>query len=177
MVKVLLQKYNNKIYKLFGRMDFFQDEEEDIRTLKKKYDIKCVSVFDHWLTEEEYINTVTNYSEKFTDKNVAKQYTNYEKLFLNFYSYLYNNTALYGRLYCNRSRGCFITFDTEQEYLSYVLLSIREQLFLEIVLPEYKVVIDGNYDLTHILLTKKDYPEGLEVISKIIKDQGLFILE
>ncbi|MCC8418248.1 MAG: hypothetical protein LN590_01230 [Rickettsia endosymbiont of Glossina mortisans submortisans] len=176
MVKAVLQRDKNKIYKLFGRMDFFQDEEEDIKTLKKKYDIKRISVFDHWLNDEEYLNAIMNYSEKFRDINVEKQYTNYEQLFLNFYSYLYNNTIVYGRLYCNRSRGGFVTFDTEQEYLSHVLLSIREQLFLEIVLPEYRVVIDGNYDLTHILLTKKDYLEGLEAISKIAKAHGLYIL-
>lgn len=176
MVKAVLQKDKNKIYKLFERMDFFQDDD-NIEYLKKDYIIKCISVFDHWLNDEEYLNTVMNYSENFKDKDIAKQYTNYEQLFLNFYSYLYNNTIVYGRLYCNRFSGGFITFDTEQEYLSHILLSIREQLFLEIVLPEYKVVIDGNYDLTHILLTKKDYPEGLEKVSKIIKEHGLFILE
>ncbi|MGI4752415.1 MAG: hypothetical protein ACRYE8_01635, partial [Janthinobacterium lividum] len=101
-----------------------------------------------------------------------KKYYYYEQSFIKFYLYLFNNTKVYARF-----DRIFASFDSQEEYLSHVLLSVRERLFLKIVLPEYHAIIDGGHDLTDILKVKKNYPEGLEAISKIVKDHRLFIID
>ncbi|WP_395476477.1 hypothetical protein [Rickettsia endosymbiont of Pantilius tunicatus] len=35
----------------------------------------------------------------------------------------------------------------------------------------------SSHDLTDILKVKKNYPEGLEAMSKIVKDHRIFILD
>ncbi|CEO17911.1 hypothetical protein RMONA_07800 [Rickettsia monacensis] len=111
------------------------------------------------------------YQRKFNSKENKEKYYQYEQLFVKFYLYLFNNTKVYARF-----DRLFISFDSQEEYLSHVLLSIRERLFLKIILPEYHAIIDGVHDLTDLLKVKKDYPQGLEAISKIVRENGLYIL-
>ena len=60
--------------------------------------------------------------------------------------------------------------------MSHVLLSVREQLFLKIILPNYHAIIDGGFDLTHLFRVKKNYPKELKMIYEIVQKHGLFIL-
>lgn len=176
-MKEVLSKENIKLYRMFFLIDddqcIWSDkeiEEYHIR-LRKEYYVRCISVFDRWLSDEEYDELMIYYQRKFNSKENKEKYYQYEQLFIKFYLYLFNNTKVYARF-----DRLFISFDSQEEYLSHVLLSIRERLFLKIILPEYHAIIDGGHDLTDILKVKKDYTEGLEVISKIVKDHGLYIL-
>ena len=77
-----------------------------------------------------------------------------------------------------RGNPCYVEFDSKEEYLSHALLSIREQCFLEIVLPEYKVMICGGYDFTLETMVRKSYSQGIAPnLSKIIKASNLHILD
>ncbi len=58
-----------------------------------------------------------------------------------------------------------------------MLLSIREKVFLEIVLPEYKALIEGMFDFTMCLIVKKDYSQELEELIKVVHKNNLYILE
>lgn len=178
MVKEVLSRENIKLHQMFPLIDddYFWNTEEEEKAyhtkVRKKYNVRCISVFDHWLTDEEYDELIIWYQKKFKFKEDKEKYYYYEQSFIKFYLYLFNNTKVYARF-----DRIFASFDSQEEYLSHVLLSVRERLFLKIVLPEYHAIIDGGHDLTDILKVKKNYPEGLEAISKIVKDHRLFILD
>jgi hypothetical protein len=178
MVKILDQKIVEKLFKLFYPIDFYHLEEIELLEIKKLYSTKSISVFDHWLKEDEYTNaSVMHYRDSLKNKQNEQLYEEYETKFLNFYSYLYDSTIVYGRLFGDGTGGTYVEFKSKDIYLSHVLLSIREELFLKIVLPEYHAIIDGGHDLTHILRVKKKHAESLEKISKIVHEHGLYILE
>lgn len=176
-MKEVLSKENIKLHQMFSLIDdeyhWDDNDAEEYRIrLRKQYYVHCISVFDHWLSEEEAAELIIFYKRKFNSKENKEKYYQYEQLFIKFYLYLFNNTKVYARF-----DRLYISFDSKEEYLSHVLLSVRERLFLKIILPEYHAIIDGGHDLTDILKVKKDYPEGLEAISKIVKDHGLYILD
>ncbi|WP_342270239.1 hypothetical protein [Rickettsia endosymbiont of Orchestes rusci] len=177
-MKEVLSKENIKLHRMFSLIDDDEyhwddkDAEEYRIKLRKEYYVHCISVFDHWLSEEEADELIIFYQRKFKFKENKEKYYQYEQLFIKFYLYLFNNTKVYA--YFDR---LYVSFDSKEEYLSHVLLSIRERLFLKIILPEYHAIIDGGHDLTDLLKVKKDYPEGLEAISKIVKEHGLYILD
>lgn len=151
----------------------------DFETLEDsdKYKKACFSIFDHRLSEDEYCaQSVIGYADSFKGIEELQKYTVYEKSFLDFYLALYNNTTVYGYFSPEYGPSAIVVFDSIEEYKSHVLLSVREQLFLNLLLPEYSAVIMGNYDLTHLLYTMKSKPESLSKLSEIIKENGLFIL-
>jgi hypothetical protein len=176
-VKEVLSKENIKLHRMFSLIDDeYHWDDKDAKEyhirLRKEYYVRCISVFDHWLSDEECDELMIYYQRKFNSKENKEKYYQYEKLFIKFYLYLFNNTKVYARF-----DRLYVSFDSKEEYLSHVLLSVRERLFLKIILPEYHAIIDGGHDLTDILKVKKDYPEGLEAISKIVKDHSLYILD
>jgi len=179
MVKEVLDKENTKLHQMFPLInddDIIWNTEEEKKEyhaeIRKKYYVRCISVFDHWLSDEEAAEAVMFYRRRFRYREDKEKYYYYEQLFTKFYLYLFNNTKVYARF-----DRIFVSFDSQEEYLSHVLLNVRERLFLKIVLPEYHTIIDGNFDLTHILKVKKEYPQSLEVISQIATESGLYILD
>ncbi|WP_425361618.1 hypothetical protein [Candidatus Tisiphia endosymbiont of Ceraclea dissimilis] len=111
------------------------------------------------------------------NKIKSQQYYKYHDKILEFYLDLYDKTIVYGMLSAEYSgTDVGIKFDNIEEYKSHVLLSIREQLFLTVVLPEFYSVIKGNFDLTYLLYTLKSKPEGFKNITSIIESHGLFII-
>jgi hypothetical protein len=170
-MKVLDRKTVEEIYEVMNDLD------AETLNNSEHYVMHCFSVFDHWLSEDEYCEkSVICYSDTYNDADKLQQYNVFEKTFLNFYLDLYNKTTVYGLFSPAYGPSAIVVFDSIEEYKSHILLSIREQLFLQIVMPEYCAVIKGNFDLTHLLYTMKSKPESLSKISEIIKANGLFIL-
>ncbi len=167
-----LDKYTEEaIWGVGNGFDF--EGLEDLGSYKKS----CVSVFDHRLSEDEYCaQSVIGYADSFKGVEELQKYNVYEKSFLGFYLSLYNKTTVYGYFSPGYGPSAIVVFDSIEEYKSHVLLSVREQLFLKLVLPEYSAVISGNYDLTHLLYTMKSKPESLSELTEIIKTNGLFVL-
>lgn len=77
------------------------------------------------------------------------------------------------------STGCryAVEFDSEEEFKWHVIASIREQIFLSLAIPEYDSILMGNFDLVHILYTKKDKPQDFKKIESIARAHDLFILD
>jgi hypothetical protein len=180
MIKALQDSTTIKLEEMFFFVDY-SGYENDIKQQendqKKVYDTRSISVFDHWLTEQEYVGTpVVYYGNRLANNHAMSIYKKYEKRFLSFYSSLYDTTEIYSSFFNDRGSSFYVEFTTKKSYLSHVLLSIREQLSLKIILPEYYSVIDGSSDLTHILRVKKNHPESLEAMSKIVHEHGLYLL-
>ena len=69
--------------------------------VNRKYYIRYVSVFDHWLSQELAAEDIILYQEDFGDDvESQKKYQKHEALLLNFYSYLYDKAHSSSK--CNR---------------------------------------------------------------------------
>jgi hypothetical protein len=168
IMKAVDDKIVDKIYKHMKTLD--SEELDD----SKHYNHRCFSVFDHWLSEEEAANQIFSYQKALRKADTAgsRQYYEYQDRFVKFYHDLYNKTKVYGVL----GLRVIVEFDSIEEYNSHVLLSVREQLFLKILLLEYSTIIEGHFDFRHLIHTLKTKPEGFQAISSIIKSHGLFVL-
>lgn len=172
-MKALNNKLSEELYTIMGLFD------SETLNNSEKYIVKYFSTFDHWLNEEEAKEQILFYQNALEEGDTIKsqQYYKYHDKILEFYLDLYDKTIVYGMLSAEYSgTRVGIKFDNIEEYRTHVLLSIREQLFLTIVLPEFYSVIKGNFDLTHLLYTLKSKPEGFKNITSIIKSHGLFII-
>lgn len=171
-MKMLAEKNMVILYKAMG------DLSDEMLENDSKYKAIGFSVFDHWLSKAEAEEQIFFYEQALEENNaekVKKYYEHHDRM-LDFYLDLYNKTTVYGLTFSEYGPSAIVVFDSIEEYKSHVLLSVREQLFLKIILPEYTAVISGNYDLTHLLYTLKSKPESLSKLSEIIKQNGLFIL-
>lgn len=130
----------------------------------KDYKPYFVSVFDHWLTDEEYTDAVISFNDIIANKkqmsyekiklNIEKYYFS-EAKFITFYSYLYINHKL---IFYDKDEKKFFRFKSIENYLTKCQGSTRgiksDEVFFDVYLPELKCIISGNWDLTHILYCK-----------------------
>jgi hypothetical protein len=159
--------------------DTFEFLDDDNLSESNNYDFKLISVFDHALSEEEFLQQkILFYSEfcKCTDNIAREEYINYHDRLLSFYVKLYNFTPVYGRMIAEAGPDALVEFDNIEEYKLHIIFSIREQLFLKIIVPELHTVIRGNYDLTHLLWIQKFRQESQKEIKDLISKSNLFIL-
>ena len=156
----------------------FEDEiEQQEKQQKEIYSMLSISVFDHCLTEEEYVNEpVVFFGDRLDSENSFKIYKRYEEQFLAFYAFLYDNTEVYSIFFDQRGDRLFVEFEKKDVYSSHALLSIREQLSLKLVLSKFHAILDGGNDLTHPLQVKKSNDGKLETLTKIVQQHGLFVL-
>lgn len=176
-MRALNKKILNKLNKIYNPMSVILDGE--VLHNSDKYSFNCFSVFNHRLTNEEAEKQILFYQNALDngDTPLAKQYYEYHDQFLRFYLDLYSQTTVYGvyGMFTEKySSG--IEFDNIEEYKWHILASIREQYFVRIVLPEFFSVIEGNFDLVHLLYTLKSKPEGKEQIVSIMEKHRLFVI-
>ena len=133
-MKAIDRKEIEKIYKIMGMLDGESLEKSS------KYIIKSISVFDHWLSEEEYCGDDKAFfyqkALETTNNLAAKQYFVHHDNLLKFYLDPYNKTKIYRVLSAEYGpSNVIVEYDNIKEYEAHVLLSIREQLLLKIYVP------------------------------------------
>lgn len=142
---------------------------------KDFYNIFCVSVFDHWLTEEEACAQVISAVEVVgkSKRNNSKWdvYQEYEDRFSQFYEALYKKGV---HVLCEGEHLIKMRF--HKEYRRYYLYDIREENeFHDYVVPSLGVMVSGNFDLTHVVYANPKYFQK-EEFEDIVKRSGLYIL-
>jgi hypothetical protein len=156
-------------------------EEYDLfnKNIGDSYDKVYISVFDHWLSDEEATQN------KFFANSLLAGYVS--KLF-QFYQYIYSSYEVYAyfdiNTYCvnKRFKGNLVCFEGRKDYIYEVNRSLDEfsclegeQLFLRLIIPELKVIINGGYDYTLPTFSTKD--ADISQLEKIVHDHGLYILK
>lgn len=170
-----MQILHQEASRIYGNLDMLAS---DISHNSIHYNFKCVSVFDHKLTNDEADKRVIFYQQAMEkgDTPSSRQYYKYHHKFVKFYHNLYVRTLVYRILCDSYNNSILVTkFDSVAEFISYVIPSIRSQTFQKILLPEFFSVIEGNFDLVHLLYTLKSRSRAFESISSIILSNGLFV--
>lgn len=138
---------------------------DDLFEKKGKFTQISISAFSHWLTEEEADDILLNSNECI--KN--------ELSLLQFYRYLFNQYFVCFYISSDYGSGTFMQFSSLDEYQEWVNLSIKERLFLRLVIPELKVIINGGYDYTLPTFLTKD--ADITLLEKIVREHGLYSLK
>jgi hypothetical protein len=151
----------DQVYEVFPRMG-----SEDLFEQNIRYNHCSISVFDNWLTEDEA-----------SDDNAFSKFlkSEYEIRIKKFYLGIYKCTEVYCYFDLNCGGRALLSFSSEQEFLDWVDLSIQERLFLRLIIPELKVIINGGYDYTLPTFLTKD--ADISQLEKIVHDHGLYILK
>lgn len=124
-----------------------------------------ISVFDHWLTEKES-------DEQLLDLDICKRN---ESRLSDLYKYIFKTHMVFFFVSSDYGGGAIMHFSSEEEYLDWVDLSIKERLFLRLIIPELKVIINGGYDYTLPTFLTKD--ADISKLEKIVHEHGLYILK
>ncbi|GEM_PF-2348305 len=175
--------------KLFANTDlvemfpYYADEHdvldciETYEKMKKFYITFFVSVFDHWLTAEEFGEEVTSRNDirLRSKRNNPKWeiYQEYENRFSKFYDSLYKKDIHV--IYENKH---LIKMASHKEYKRYYLRDVSETCpyyFQQYVVPSLGVKVKGAHDLTHIVHANPKYFQK-EEFEDIVKKAGLHIL-
>jgi len=171
MVKKLI-KNKKDIISIFP---FLNEEEfyEDRLIGKYGYNKLVISVFDHWLSEEEADKKIASFSTlEMSGSDRKSFFFEKENDILNFYKLIFNNNLLVG---INTENFSVYDFLSESDFLNKCKESIREIEFLTLALPEKKVILVGTYDLNIVL-----YFLDKELIKNILNSihkSNLFLLK
>ena len=137
----------------------------DLFEKESKFSRIFISVFSSWLTEKEA-------DEQLLNSDSCKK----NELRLNdFYRHLFKKNMVCFFVGSDYGGGALLSFSSEEEYLEWVNLSIKERLFLRLIIPELKVIINGGYDYTLPTFLTKD--ADITLLEKIVHEHGLYILK
>jgi hypothetical protein len=138
------------------------------------------SVFDHWLNEDEAETLIVLYDKEIFQKNTQKQhlYSEYEKVFLEFYTKLYSQHKIYLSFADKNDRTIFFEFDSLEDLRYHIISAVKEEFFSALIVPDLHSLIFNWCDYTHCAYVKEttDLKSDIKVLNKLIKDNGLYQL-
>lgn len=138
----------NLIYKLI-KLDL-----SNLNLLEKKYYIFCISIFDHFLTENEYINAdLVSYND--AKKSVRKKmlFNKIENKFIFIYKYLFKISKENVIAIIDNKPIRIKSFNNYMYLLDNALKEKRLYIFIYPLLGCFTIT---GYDLTHQIFVKKN---------------------
>jgi len=156
----------DKCDKIFDAMGMIVSGDED--DFSCEYNRYCISVFDHWLTQAEYM-----------DRQVAFSQINieaYKRNLRSFFSQLYEVTSIVGVIRGDDSNPRMVLYDSIVEYLSYVEMGINDDLCLKLILPEMKIVMFSELNFTWPIFFHKTTPIDVKFLSLMHRNE-IYLLE
>lgn len=137
---------------------------------------KCfISVFDHWLNEDEAEEQIISYqSIKKRDINDSKfiLYHSFEEKFLVFFKDLFLVHEIYG---FEEGREVFLRIKNQNFIEQYCLKTLRDYEFSHLYIKELDVFIEGGYDFTFSVFFK--LKASLNVLKTLVSKHGFYILK
>lgn len=138
----------NLIYKLI-KLDL-----SNLNLLEKEYYIFCISIFDHFLTENEYINAdLVSYND--AKKSVRKKmlFNKIENKFIFIYTYLFKISKANVIAIIDNKPIRIKSFNNYMYLLDNVLKEKKLYIFIYPLLGCFTIT---GYDLTHQFFVKKN---------------------
>lgn len=172
-------KYLDVIEDAFPNFQYGYIHNDDEYYKNNFYRLFFFSVFDHWLTEEEYIKAPLFLKDKLSEAD-RKQCLYYHKCFNKFYSSLYKEYRIYLMLYYNEASPRLLIPENINEFLSYVKLGLEEYFSAQILIPEAGLILQSGFDLTHLAhidnSDDKKFTKARDYFFYMIERSNLFIL-
>lgn len=136
-----------------------------------KYISLTISVFDHWLSEEEADQSGLTTYKKAKAQNILELYMIGEKKFIKLYS------SISSKAICNYGSDSEIVMCCKSsKFISYLENGLRENIFPmhTIRYIDIDAIVIGGFDRTDEIIVKDIDTEKIE---SLIVDSGLYILE
>jgi hypothetical protein len=128
-----------------------------------------VSVFDHWLTEDEASSCDIMTFRSAMEANAGASYFEGERHFLNFYL-----TLAADGMICNRPLHGEILSKDDSCLEPMLLASLREQKLMDVYFKSLRARVIGRYDRTDLVLVRDQ--SDLEKIRIAAENSGLYLL-
>jgi hypothetical protein len=135
--------------------------------LDSPHQVIYLCIYDHWLTESEYISTPM-YFQDFQEKGREDDYINYENNFLSFFETLYSDNIF------------TLDWDTPaqpiinpQKLCKEVKHALRTENSLCFIIPNNNTVIISNHDMTWPVYLFPPYSKYVEIAART---SGLYCL-
>jgi hypothetical protein len=151
-------------------MDIFPEFDLGVDDLPANYCSTNVSVFDHWLTEDEASSCDIITFRSAMEANAETSYFEGERRFLNFYLALASNGVI-----CNRPFHGKILSRDDLSLKSILLASLREQKLMDVYFKGLRARVIGRYDRTDLVLVRD--PSDLEMVRIAAESFGLYLLQ
>ncbi len=129
----------------------------------------ALSLFDHWLTEAEFVDCRRLSFDMAVESGMRAEYLKEEALFLDFY-----RKAFASGVYCATGPSMTWFPGWTDDLQAVVVASVREWRLMDVYCPSMRLRVMGGYDRTDLLLLERFAPR--DEILGMIQDSGLFAL-
>ncbi|MCP3660277.1 MAG: hypothetical protein GY830_08210 [Bacteroidetes bacterium] len=160
-----------KEFDFFG--DFVYEDLLEDKISNIEFKRFFITIYDHWLSEEEFRNSLITYWDILDGTYKLSEYLNYENKYINMFNEIFHKFSIF-------------TFDNDFDIIPKLNLikskselkeilqdSLREKRIYNFVIPELEVIILGKHDLTRTIYMK---PSN-EAVFKLAENYGLYILK
>lgn len=135
------------------------------------YKTCAISPFDHILSDFEAKESIISYSGDLTPSDKVR-FDEIEQNYLEAYKKIYEENAIY--LFKEELSGNHFLTLGKDEFIKACLLNIREKELFLLVIPERRLLIQGDYD--HGANCYSLDRAGLEYVKRIFINSGFHIL-
>jgi hypothetical protein len=149
----------------FPKIDLGEDD-----LLANDYYFTHVSVFDHWLTEDEASSCDIMTFSSAMKANAKASYFEGERRFLNFYLTLAGDGVV-----CNRPLHGKVLSKNDPRLAPMLLASLREQKRMDVYFKSLRARVIGQYDRTDLVLVRDQL--DLEKVRIAAENSGLYLLQ
>lgn len=122
--------------------DFLEDN------LFKDHKVFFFSFHSHWLTEDETLSTPMSYDDIVLNPLSFAEYQKFENNVIDLFKSLYQNNSFFTIITKDDETEEIYAFDSFNELIDTLKKGLYEKEKINIIIPELKVVILSNYDLT-----------------------------
>ena len=175
-MKKVDNEFKKYLFEIFPNILDEELNEED----KIYYDSFAISIFDHWLTEEEANEFLFKYLWKNYNNNCFEEYKDSEKKYLLFFTELSNIDNIYSLEENSDHEQSidpeydFWKIENSKELKNICLSNIRGEKLFKLCMPKLRAIISGSYDMTQIVYFRKDHKKDL--FYDLIEKSQLYVL-
>lgn len=178
-INITIEEKLKNIFPNYLNEDLFPEPEnvrDPMPVPNHNYDTFAVSVYDHFLTEDEdWYHPTYSWLPKDIRGNLNEKrwiaYIEDEHKFIHFYNELYKRG-----IYVLSPANHFLEFCDINEFEKSSIQDIRELNSQTYAVPSLGLLITGNFEFTHIVHASKEHYKKDE-FEKIVRDSGLYILK
>lgn len=162
-------------FPLLTFIDFETNDERDF------YTIYAITPFDHWLTDEEMVDTIERIVVELNDDIYGEK----AQAFLNFYDELFDCFSIYEVVmenykeqFNNNNNFTIVRHVDRRLFKERCKNSVNGRMLMRVIIPELHLLIEDLHDLTSLLhFSKKHTIENLRLTKEIFEKHGLYNLE
>ncbi|MCP3658869.1 MAG: hypothetical protein GY830_00535 [Bacteroidetes bacterium] len=165
-----MKKKNSDKFDFFGEIKI--DQLREYEKKRKNFEKYYITIYDHWLNEEEASGAFLSYCQVGDDGFTMKNYKEYQDKYFKLFDMFFNSSEIYSFNDDFNSNKEIFRISSKTELENILSESLKEIHMVNFVIPQLEIIVMSNFDLTLPIFLK---PSNKKVI-KMIEDVDLFLL-